>query len=219
MKLAIRSQISGGRRWGAGTPEKWILREEDDEKSRLRLRRARVNDGLLTPVELQLSIRRVKGRSCLKVYGTAVEWNDRRSMYVLRMTKEVAQTTRGRQQAFLPCTRPRPARATSRHHPLVDPEFLNRRVSELHGCVIATRASSCKGGMYWESPPGLHVARERARETRHAALSRWLVHYRRLWSLCIRNRFQAMQRRNLCLHCERRHLAWASKDCHCLALT
>ena len=135
-----------------------------------------MNDGLLTPVGLQLSIRRVKGRSCLKVYEMAAEWNDRTSMYVLRTTKEVAQTTRGRQQEFLHCTLPRPCPAQptpSRHHPLVDPEFLNRRVSELHGCVIATRASSCKGGVCRESPPGLHVF---ARETRRAALSRWLAH-------------------------------------------
>src|SRR5882757_8585231 len=40
MKLAIWSQISGGRRWGAGTLEKWIWMERD--KARVsRLRRAK----------------------------------------------------------------------------------------------------------------------------------------------------------------------------------
>jgi hypothetical protein len=120
MKLAIRSQISGGRRWGAGTP-KWIYREEKDKKSRLRWRRARTNNGLLTPVELQLSVRRVKGRSCQKVYETAAEWNDRTwsAVYVLRTTKEVAQTTRGHQQEFLPCTLPRPAPRNQRPRDII----------------------------------------------------------------------------------------------------
>ena len=78
-----------------------------------------MNDGFLTPVELQLSIRRVKGRSCLKGYETAAEWNDRTSIYVLRTTKEVAQTTRGRQQEFLPCTLPRPAPRNQRPRDII----------------------------------------------------------------------------------------------------
>jgi hypothetical protein len=38
------------------------------------------NNGFLTPVKLELSVRRVEGRSCLKVYDAAKEWDDRNAV-------------------------------------------------------------------------------------------------------------------------------------------